>query len=235
MRLGVNIDHVATIRQARGTNYPDPVEAAILAESAGADGITCHIRIDRRHINDRDVRILREVVKTNLNVEASLDTDIQKFLVEIKPDWICLVPEREEEITTEGGLNLKAVSKEVEKTTLKLIDAGIKVTYFIEPEVRMVEIASNLGSTAVEFNTGKYCENPTERNYKKILQAAQIGITRGLEVHAGHGLNLTNVGRIAMIEEISELNIGHAIIGRALMVGMERAVSEMKEKMLFGE
>lgn len=235
MRLGVNIDHVATIRQARGTNYPDPVEAAILAESAGADGITCHIRIDRRHINERDVRILREVVKTHLNVEASLDTEIQKFLLEIKPDWICLVPEREEEITTEGGLNLKAVSKEIEKTTLKLKDAGIMVTYFIEPVIEMVEIASNLGAYAVELNTGKYCENPTEKNYKKILHSAQVGVTRGLEVHAGHSLNFQNVGRIAMIEEISELNIGHSIIGRALMVGMERAVSEMKEKMLFVE
>jgi len=235
MRLGVNIDHVATIREVRGTNYPDPVEAAILAESAGADGITAHIRIDRRHINERDIMLLREVVKTHLNVEASLDKEIQNFLLEVKPDWVCFVPEREEELTTEGGLNLKAVSKDLERVTTKLKDSGIMVTFFIEPEVKMIEIASNLGTCAIELNTGKYSENPIEKNYKKIEEAAQVGIARGLEVHAGHGLNLYNVGKIAMIEEISELNIGHAIIARAIIVGMERAVSEMKERMLFGE
>ncbi len=235
MRLGVNIDHVATMREKRGTEYPDPVEAAILAESAGADGITAHIRTDRRHIKERDIRILKEVVKTHLNVEASLDEEIQRFLLEVKPDWVCLVPEREEELTTEGGLNLKSVAKELEKITNKLKDSGIKVTFFIEPEVKMAEMASNMGATAIELNTGKWCEVPIKKNYKKIEEATQVGIARGLEVHAGHGLNLHNVGQIAMIEEISELNIGHAIISRAIIVGMERAVAEMKERMLFVE
>jgi len=235
MRLGVNIDHVGTIREARGMRYPDPIEAALLAESAGADGITAHLRIGRRHIKERDIRILREVVKTHLNVEASLDKEIQSMLLDIKPDWVCLVPEREEEITTEGGLNLKTVPGEIEKATTKLKDSGIMVTFFIEPEVEMVEMASDLGACAVELNTGKWSEYPSDANYKKIEGAAQVGITRGLEVHAGHGLNLRNVGRIAMIEEINELNIGHAIISRAIIVGMERAVAEMKERILLGE
>jgi len=230
MRLGVNVDHIATIRETRGTDYPDPVEVAILAESAGADGITAHIRVDRRHINERDIRILREVVKTHLNVESSLDKEIQSFLLDVKPDWVCLVPEREEELTTEGGLNLNVVSKEIKLATKKLKDAGIMVTFFIESDPKMVEIASNLGACAIELNTGPWSENPSMKNYKKIEEAAQFGITRGLEVHAGHGLNLQNVGPIAGIEEISELNIGHAIISRALIVGIERAVSEMKEK-----
>lgn len=235
MRLGVNIDHVGTIREARGMRYPDPIEAALLAESAGADGITAHLRIDRRHIKERDIRILREVVKTHLNVEASLDKEIQSMLLDIKPDWVCLVPEREEEITTEGGLNLKTVPGEIEKATKKLKNSGIMVTFFIEPKVEMVEMASDLGACAVELNTGKWSEYPSDANYKKIEGAAQVGITRGLEVHAGHGLNLRNVGRIAMIEEINELNIGHAIISRAIIVGMERAVAEMKERILLGE
>jgi len=235
MRLGVNIDHVGTIREARGMRYPDPVEAALLAESAGADGITAHLRIGRRHIKERDIRILREVVKTHLNVEASLDKEIQSMLLDIKPDWVCLVPEREEEITTEGGLNLKTVPGEIEKATTKLKKSGIMVTFFIEPEVEMVEMASDLGACAVELNTGKWSEYPGDANYKEIEGAAQVGIARGIEVHAGHGLNLRNVGRIAIIEEINELNIGHAIISRAIIVGMERAVAEMKERILLGE
>jgi pyridoxine 5-phosphate synthase len=234
MRLGVNIDHVATIREARGTNYPDPVEAAILAESSGADGITCHIRVDRRHIKERDIRILKEVVKTHLNVECSLDKEIQNFLKDIKPDWVCLVPERIEEITTEGGLDLVKLSKEVEKATEEFKKSGIKVTFFIEPDNKIVELSSRLGANAVELNTGSWCEDPTENKLKKIEEAAQVGIIRGLEVHAGHGLTLQNVGYISEIEEISELNIGHSIIARALIVGIENAVSEMKERILLG-
>ena len=234
MRLGVNVDHVATIREVRGTNYPDPVEAALLAESAGADGITCHIRMDRRHIKERDIKILREVVKTHLNVECSLDKEIGAFLKAIKPDWVCLVPERAEEITTEGGLDLRKVSKEVEKATEEFKRAGIKVTFFIEPDSKTVELSYELGADAVELNTGSWCENPTSNKFRKIEEATQVGITLGLEVHAGHGLNLQNVGYIAEIEEISELNIGHSIIARSLIVGIERAVSEMKERILLG-
>ncbi|MEJ2568350.1 MAG: pyridoxine 5'-phosphate synthase [candidate division WOR-3 bacterium] len=234
MRLGVNIDHIATIREARGTNYPDPVEAALLAESSGADGITCHIRVDRRHIKERDIKILREVVKTHLNVECSLDKEIQNFLKSVKPDWVCLVPERPEEITTEGGLDIRKVAKEIEKAVQGFKNSGINVTFFIEPESGMVEFSSKLGADAVELNTGGWCENPTERKFRKIEEAAQVGITLGLEVHAGHGLNLQNIGEIVEIEEISELNIGHSIIARSLIVGIERATSEMKERILLG-
>jgi pyridoxine 5-phosphate synthase len=234
MRLGVNVDHVATIREARGTSYPDPIEAALLAESAGADGITCHIRVDRRHIKERDIKILREVVKTHLNVECSLNKEIGAFLKTVKPDWVCIVPERPEEITTEGGLDLMKVSKEVEKATREFKCSGIKVTLFIEPDSKAVELSSKLGADAVELNTGSWCENPTLNKFRKIEEATQVGITLGLEVHAGHGLNLQNVGYIVEIEEISELNIGHSIIARSLMVGIERAVSEMKERILLG-
>jgi len=234
MRLGVNVDHVATVREIRGVTYPDPVEAALLAESSGADGITCHIRVDRRHIKERDIRILKDVVKTLLNVECSLDKEIGAFLKSIKPDWVCLVPERQEEITTEGGLNLKKVLKEVQKATEEFKNSGIKVTFFIEPDKEIVELSSELGADAVELNTGSWCENPSENKLRKIEEATQVGITLGLEVHAGHGLNLRNVGYIAEIEEISELNIGHSIIARSLIVGIESAVSEMKERILLG-
>jgi pyridoxine 5-phosphate synthase len=235
MRLGVNIDHVATIREARGTNYPDPIEAAFLAESSGADGITCHIRVDRRHIKERDIGILRKVVKTHLNVECSLDKEIRNFLKSVKPDWVCLVPERPEEITTEGGLDIRKVLKEVEKATADFKQSGIQVTFFIEPDKEIVELSSKLGADAVELNTGGWCDNPSESKLRDIDDAAQVGITLGLEVHAGHGLNLQNVGYIAEIEEISELNIGHSIIARSLIVGIEMAVSEMKERILLGE
>ncbi len=234
MRLGVNVDHIATIREARGTNYPDPVEAALLAESSGADGITSHIRVDRRHIKERDIKILREVVKTHLNVECSLDKKIGTFLKSVKPDWVCFVPERPEEITTEGGLDIRKVKGEVEKATDEFKSSGVKVTFFIEPEKEIVELSAKLGADAVELNTGGWCDNPTEHRLRKIEDAAQVGITLGLEVHAGHGLNLQNVGDIVEIEEISELNIGHSIIARSLIVGIERAVSEMKERILLG-
>jgi pyridoxine 5-phosphate synthase len=234
MRLGVNVDHIATIREARGTKYPDPVEAALLAESVGADGITCHIRVDRRHIKERDIKLLRELVKTHLNVECSLNSEIQKFLKSVKPDWVCLVPERPEEVTTEGGLDIRKVKEEVKKATREFKDSGVKVTFFIEPEKELVELSSELGTDAVELNTGSWCDNPTESKLQKIEDAAQVGITLGLEVHAGHGLNLQNVGDIVEIEEISELNIGHSIIARSLIVGIERAVSEMKERILLG-
>ncbi len=234
MRLGVNVDHIATIREARGTNYPDPVEAALMAESSGADGITCHIRVDRRHIKERDIKILKEVVKTHLNVECSLDKGIRDFLKSVKPDWVCLVPERPEEVTTEGGLDIRKVAKEVEKVTREFQGSGINVTFFIEPENEIVELSSELGADAVELNTGGWSDNPTESKLKKIEEASQVGITLGLEVHAGHGLNLRNVDNIVQIEEISELNIGHAIIARSLIVGIERATSEMKERILLG-
>jgi pyridoxine 5-phosphate synthase len=235
MRLGVNVDHIATIREARGTKYPDPVEAALLAESAGADGITCHIRVDRRHIKERDVKLLKELVKTHLNVECSLDSEIQKFLKSVKPDWVCLVPERPEEITTEGGLDIRKVKEKVKKTTAEFKNSGVKVTFFVEPEKELVELSLKLGADAVELNTGSWCDEPTEeRKLRKIEDAAQVAITLGIEVHAGHGLNLQNIGDIVEIEEISELNIGHSIIARSLIVGIERAVSEMKERILLG-
>ena len=232
MRLGVNIDHVATVREARGgVPYPEPVEAALLAESGGADGITVHLRIDRRHIKERDIRILKEVVKTHLNVEASLDPEIQEFLLDVKPHWVCLVPERPGERTTEGGLDLTKVEEEARRAVDRLKEKGIKVTIFVEPDAKIIEIAKRIGADAVEINTGKYAEGvPGE--LKRIEDAAGFAASCGLEVHGGHGLHYHNVVPVASIPEIVELNIGHSIVARAIMVGMERAVREMKNLLL---
>lgn len=230
MRLGVNIDHIATIRELRGVNYPEPVEAALIAESNGADGITVHLRVDRRHIKERDIILLRQVIKTHLNVECSIDEKIQDFINDIKPHWVCLVPERREEITTEGGLNLKGFTKEIEKTVKKLKKNNIKVSLFIEPDIEAVYISKDIGADAIEINTGKYADTLDRRILKKIEESARRGSSLGIEVHAGHGLNLQNVGAIAEIQEIIELSIGHSIVARAVIVGLGNAVREMKEK-----
>ncbi len=230
MRLGVNIDHIATIRELRGTDYPEPVEAALIAESNGADGITVHIRVDRRHIKERDIILLKQVVKTHLNVECSIDEKIQDFVNEIKPHWVCLVPERREEQTTEGGLDLKKFGKDIEKVIKRLKDNKINVTLFIEPDIDSVKISKELGADAIEINTGKYAETLDKSILKKIDEVARKGAELGLDVHAGHGLNLQNVGEIAKIQEIVELNIGHSIVSRAVIIGLGNAVREMKEK-----
>ena len=229
MRLGVNIDHVATIREARGTSYPDPIYAAVLAELGGADGITVHIRQDRRHIKERDILILKDVVKTHLNVEASLNKEIQDFLIHTKPQWVCLVPERKEEITTEGGLDIERFITETKKAIDGLKSAGVYVSIFIEPEKRIVELAKKTGADAVEFHTGKYAENPVQDEIDRIKDASKYGVSLGLEIHAGHGLHYRNIQPLLKIKEIEEFNIGHAIIAHSIFVGIERAVKEMKE------
>jgi len=230
MRLGVNIDHIATLREARGLAYPDPVEAAFIAESAGADGITVHLRVDRRHIKERDVNILKETVKTYLNVEASLDEGIQNFLCKVQPQWVCIVPENPEERTTSGGINLKTLKDQVKNAVEKLKSNGIKVSLFIEPEIESIQASRDIGADAIELNTGRYADSLNPSNeLSKIEEAARAGVNFGLEVHAGHGLNLRNVKPIARIKEIVELNIGHSIISRAVIVGLDKAVIEMKE------
>jgi len=229
MRLGVNIDHVATIREARGTPYPDPIYAAVLAELGGADGITVHIRQDRRHIKERDILLLKEVVKTHLNIEASLNKEIQNFLIDVKPQWVCLVPERKEEITTEGGLDIGRFKAETKTVVERLKSAGINVSIFIEPEKNVVELAKEIGADAVEFHTGKYADNPIQNEINRIKDASEYGNSLGLEIHAGHGLHYRNIQPLLKIKEIEEFNIGHSIIAHSIFVGIERATREMKE------
>ncbi|HID93646.1 MAG TPA: pyridoxine 5'-phosphate synthase [bacterium (Candidatus Stahlbacteria)] len=229
MRLGVNVDHVATLREARGTNFPDPVEAAVIVEFAGAHNITVHLRQDRRHIKERDVRLIKELIKIPLNLEASLAPDIQEFTLEVVPHSCCLVPERVQEITTEGGLDIIKTENVVESAVKKLKEKGIGVTVFIEPDEAPIRKAASLGVNAIEINTGKYAEQETQAHIDRIKRAASLALSLGLEVHAGHGLNYRNVKPIAKIKEITELSIGHSIVARALFVGFERAVREMLE------
>jgi len=228
IRLGVNVDHIATIREARGAVAPDPIEAALIAEGAGCDGITAHIRQDERHIKERDIEILRKVIKTKLNIELSTTPKIVSFVKSVRPDWACLVPERIEEITTEGGLNIFKQEKELIRCIPELKGNGIKVTLFIEPEKEIVEKAKELGADAIEINTKSYALKPeTKKEIERIAKSAEIAKSLGLEVHAGHDLNLRNLYRITEIKEIEEVNIGHSIIARAVFVGLERAVKEI--------
>ncbi len=230
MRLSVNIDHIATLREARKIHYPDPVHAVHLIEIAGAHGITCHLRIDRRHIKERDIKLLKEISSLPLNVEVSLTDELLRFLCDVRPDWCCLVPERPEEITTEGGLDIIKFFEETKRAVDILKSSDIKVTIFIEPDKKIIEKAKLTGADAVEINTGKYSESKGEaaiREYKRIKEAAKFAKEMGFEVHGGHGLNYQNVKLIAQISEIEELSIGHSIISRAVFVGLERAVREM--------
>ncbi|MCK4395501.1 pyridoxine 5'-phosphate synthase [candidate division WOR-3 bacterium] len=230
IRLGVNVDHIATIREARRTVIPDPVEAALIAERAGCDGITAHLRQDERHIKRRDIELFREIIKTKLNIELSTTPGIVSFVKRVKPDWACLVPERIEEITTEGGLDIFKQEKELKKVIPELKGKGIKVTLFIEPEKNIIEKAKELGSDAIEINTKSYGLRPdSKREIKRIIESAKHAKSLGLEVHAGHDLNYRNLYRMTEIEEIKEVNIGHSIIARAIFVGLERAVKEMLE------
>lgn len=236
MRLGVNIDHIATLRSQRNTPYPDPVDAVPIVELAGADGITCHIRIDRRHITERDVRILREITKTSLNIELCTDSDIVSFVSSIKPNHACLVPEREGEQTTEGGLDIVTHGEEIKKTIGFLKDAGIVVTLFVEPDESIMETAKQLGADAVELNTKAYSETPDNplakgREIERLKKASIVAHEIGLEVHAGHGLGYHNVERILSVPHIVELNIGHSIISRAVFTGLEEAVKRMLKLM----
>ena len=230
VRLHVNVDHVATIRQARGTSYPDPVGAASLAELAGADGITVHLREDRRHIQDRDVRLLRQTVRTLLNLEMAATSEIVRIACEVKPDMATLVPERREERTTEGGLDLGRFREAMAGSVRILRDSGITVSLFVDPELDVIRIAREIGGQLVELHTGDYCAAPRERvtaELARLARAADGAAKLGLRVAAGHGLDYPNVAPVAALHAIEELNIGHAIVARALFHGMERAVRDM--------
>jgi pyridoxine 5-phosphate synthase len=231
-RLGVNIDHVATLRQARGGREPDPVWAAALAELAGADGITIHLREDRRHIQDRDLRVLRDTVRTRLNLEMAVWPEIMAIAIATRPDQITLVPERRQEVTTEGGLDVLGNLASLREAVARLSDAGLLVSLFIDPETAQVEASAKLGAHAVELHTGRYADAQTDadvsRELKALIEAGAAARSAGLLLHAGHGLNYQNVGDVARITDMAELNIGHSIVSRAVLVGMERAVAEMK-------
>lgn len=233
--LGVNIDHIATIRQARGTLYPDPVQAAIDAEEAGADGITLHMREDLRHIQARDVRLIKQVLQTRMNLELAVTDAMLDFAEEIVPEHACLVPEKREELTTEGGLDVVTHYQSVEKATLRLQKIGSEVSLFIDPSEEQIRMAVELGAPVIELHTGAYAEakTPTQQKQelKRIQQAAQYAASLNLIVNAGHGLNYQNVKPIAAIKEILELNIGHAIVARALFCGLKEAVKQMRQLM----
>ncbi|ORM67171.1 pyridoxine 5'-phosphate synthase [Pantoea rwandensis] len=233
--LGVNIDHIATVRNARGTNYPDPVQAAFVSEQAGADGITVHLREDRRHITDRDVRILRDTIQTRMNLEMAVTDEMIDIACEIKPHFVCLVPEKRQEVTTEGGLDVAGQQDKINAAVRLLSDAGILVSLFIDADHRQIEAAVASGAPYIEIHTGAYAEAPEglerEAELSRIRKAATFAASLGLKVNAGHGLTYHNVQPIAALPEMHELNIGHAIIGRALFSGLADAVSEMKQLM----
>jgi pyridoxine 5-phosphate synthase len=232
LTLGVNIDHIATIRQARRTVEPDPVAAAALAELGGADGITVHLREDRRHIQDRDVRLLRQTVRSHLNLEMAPTAEMVAIALEVKPDYVTLVPERREEITTEGGLNLLGDRDRYGQVVEQLQGAGIPVSWFIDADEAQIEAAAKTGAKFIELHTGKYADvqNEEMRNQELeiLMKGCQQARSLGLRVNAGHGLTYWNVYPVACIEGMEELNIGHTIISRAVLVGIERAVREMK-------
>jgi pyridoxine 5-phosphate synthase len=231
IRLGVNVDHVATLRQARKTRYPDPVTAAAMAELAGAGQITVHLREDRRHIQERDLRILRQTCQTLLNLEMAATAEMVKIAYEVKPDLVTLVPERREELTTEGGLDVNGQRDHVSKVVKNLLDGEITVSLFIDPDLDQVRASHKSNAERIELHTGRYAEahseKERERELARIVDAAKTAAKLGMGVAAGHGLNYENVRPIAKIGEIDELNIGHAIVARAVLVGFERAVREM--------
>jgi len=231
IRLGVNVDHVATVRQARRAQVPDPVEAALLAEKAGADGITVHLREDRRHIQERDVELLRERLKAKLNLEMAVTPAMVAVAESLRPDDACFVPEKREELTTEGGLDIVAHRRKIQDSVKRLQDRGIHVSLFVDPEEKQIETSREVGADAVEVHTGTYCNAAgaeREKERRTVTSAVSLAHRLGLEVHAGHGLDYENVLPIAGIHEIVELNIGHSIIARAVVVGIEQAVREMK-------
>ncbi len=232
--LGVNVDHIATLRQVRGTTYPVPVEAALLAEKAGADGITAHLREDRRHIQDRDLHLMREVIQTHLNMEMAVTDEMIGIARDIKPDACCLVPEKREELTTEGGLDVAGQFERVKAACESLGESGIEVSLFIDPNDIQIEAAQRAGAPVIELHTGCYAEakrGNREREWQQIRQAARLGDSLGMQVNAGHGIHYHNVEAIARIPEIVELNIGHAIVARAVLTGLTKAVMEMKRLM----
>jgi pyridoxine 5-phosphate synthase len=234
VRLGVNVDHVATVRQARKTIEPDPVSAAVVVEMAGADQITIHLREDRRHIQNRDARLIREITKTALNLEMAATPEMQEIALALSPDSVTLVPERREEVTTEGGLNLEKTGAGIGEIVETLKDAGIKMCAFLDPDLQQIKKAAQLKFDAVEIHTGRYSDargGTRAGELDKIKEVAAATRHYGMKVHAGHGLDYHNVVPIVRIEEIEELNIGHAIIARAIFVGLDRAVRDMLKLM----
>ena len=235
IELGVNIDHVATLRQQRLAAYPDPVQAAMVAEDAGADLITLHLREDRRHIQDHDVARMRERLRTRMNLECAITPEMLDIACRIRPHDVCLVPERRAELTTEGGLDVAGREDAVRRAIQQLHDAGIRVSLFIDPDERQIEAAHRLGSTVIELHTGAYAEavaGQAERELERVRAGVALGVSLGLRVNAGHGLNYDNVQPVAALAGISELNIGHAIVARAVFDGMSRAVRDMKALMV---
>ncbi|HEY8085810.1 MAG TPA: pyridoxine 5'-phosphate synthase [Methylophilaceae bacterium] len=236
IKLGVNIDHVATIRQARGTRYPSVVQAALRAEQSGADSITLHLREDRRHIQDADVTALRNTLQTRMNLEMAVTDEMVGIALQVKPQDVCLVPERREELTTEGGLDVVRYFDKVKSATERLSNAGIRVSLFIDPDPAQLDAAKKMGAPVVELHTGSFADavNDTEQQHEliRIQQAVVHGVKLGLAVNAGHGLHYHNVQHIARIPGVEELNIGHAIVAHALFVGWDNAVREMKSLMV---
>ena len=230
--LGINIDHVATLRNARGTVYPDPLQAALLAEEAGADAITLHLREDRRHIKDADVELIRPQLRTRMNLESAVTSEMVDFACRIKPEDVCLVPERREEVTTEGGLDVVRYFSEVSAAIKQLQAEGIRVSLFIDADAAQIQAAAEAGAPVIELHTGRYADAHDDADQQEQLQRVQQGVLegvkRGLKVNAGHGLHYTNVQAIAAIQDIAELNIGHAIVAHAVFVGWQNAVREMK-------
>lgn len=233
--LGVNIDHIATLRQARGTKYPDPIQAALIAEQAGADGITAHLREDRRHIQDRDIYLLRDILNSRLNLEMAVTDEMISIALEVKPNACCLVPEKREELTTEGGLNVADNQQRMNDVCARLGEAGIEVSLFIDPEERQIDAAFKAGAPVIEIHTGLYADAETSsirtNELKRIQSAAHYANSAGLQVNAGHGLNFHNVEAICQIPEIVELNIGHAIIAQAVFSGLAQTVADLKQLM----
>ena len=233
--LGVNIDHVATLRQARGTRYPDPVHAALQAEQAGADSITLHLREDRRHIQERDVLMLKDCLLTHMNLEMAVTDEMLAFAEKVRPADCCLVPESREELTTEGGLDVVGQESRIKEACLQMSEADVRVSLFIDADRSQIEAAKRCGAPVIEIHTGHYADAKSRedkmKELKKIIEAADIGHDLGLQVNAGHGLHYHNVKAIAVIQQIQELNIGHAIIARSIFTGLEAAVKEMKSLM----
>lgn len=231
--LGVNIDHVATLRQARGTRYPDPVKAALDAEEAGADGITVHLREDRRHIQERDVRLLKDVLQTRMNFEMGVTDFMLDFAEEIRPEHVCLVPETRQELTTEGGLDVAGQEARIAAAVQRLAAAGSEVSLFIDADPVQIEASKRVGAPAIELHTGRYADahDPEEiaAELQRIREGVALGVSLGLIVNAGHGLHYHNVEPVAVIPGINELNIGHALVSHALFVGFKDAVREMKQ------
>jgi len=234
--LGVNIDHVATIRQARGTRYPEPLQAALVAEQAGADAVTLHLREDRRHIQDRDVTMLKEMLQTRMNLEMAVTEEMLTIASRIRPEDCCLVPERREELTTEGGLDVAGQRSRISEACVRLAEADVRVSLFIDADEAQVQAAADCQAPVIEIHTGHFAEARDRKSrqleFERVQRAVDLGTSLGLQVNAGHGLDYHNVSPIAAIDNIRELNIGHAIVARAIFSGLHTAVQDMKQLML---